>query len=108
MPRSAEAELAQRINTTIDWLGELPSTEAVIVALIERFRVSRRQAYRYIREAQQREHKRDIPEVKVAFTVKLPLGVVVRLRQLATSTGHSLSALVSEALVAFLKRGRHG
>ncbi|MFB3906331.1 MAG: hypothetical protein ACE15E_23045 [Acidobacteriota bacterium] len=108
MPRSAASEVAQRINTAIDLLRELASPEEVMGELIGRFGVSRRQAYRYLREAQQTARKRDIPESKVAFTVKLPLGLVARLRSLASSTGESLSALVTEALESFLRRGRHG
>ncbi|HEX2520605.1 MAG TPA: ribbon-helix-helix protein, CopG family [Terriglobia bacterium] len=49
-----------------------------------------------------------VPERKGVFTVKLPLSLISRLRQLARSTGASLSALVTQALEAFLKRREHG
>ncbi|MBI1996103.1 MAG: ribbon-helix-helix protein, CopG family [Deltaproteobacteria bacterium] len=50
-----------------------------------------------------------IPERKVVFTVKIPLNLVRALRQIAKSTGDSLSVLVTRALEAFLqKRGGHG
>ena len=50
-----------------------------------------------------------IPEPKIVFTVKVPLRLVRALRQMARSTGESLSALVTRALEAFLQnRGGHG
>lgn len=108
MTRSPNSELAQRINATLDLLRISSSNDEVIVALRRRYRVSKRQAYRYILEAQKTTRKLPIPERKGVFTVKLPLGLMARLRQLASSTGTSLSVLVRQALEAFLKRREHG
>jgi hypothetical protein len=47
-----------------------------------------------------------IPERKVVFTVKIPLSLVRALRQMAKSTGESLSVLVTRALEAFLQKKR--
>jgi predicted HicB family RNase H-like nuclease len=101
-------ELAQRINATLDLLKVSSSTEQVIVVLRRRYRISKRQAYRYILEAEKTTRKLPVPEAKGVFTVKLPLSLIARLRQLAHSTGASLSALVTQALEAFLKRREHG
>ena len=108
MTRSPNSELARRINATLDLLRTSSSNDEVIGALSRRYRVSKRQAYRYLLEAQKTTGKLPVPEGKGVFTVKLPLSLISRLRQLARSTGASLSALVTQALEAFLKRREHG
>ena len=108
MRRSPNSVLAQRINATLDLLKVSFSNDEVIVALRRRYRISKRQAYRYILEAQRTNRKLPVPEHKGVFTVKLPLSLISRVRRLASSTGASLSALVTQALEAFLKRREHG
>lgn len=108
MTRSPDSELAQRINATLDLLRTSSFNDEVIVALRRRYRVSKRQACRYILEAQRTTRKLPVPERKGVFTVKLPLSLMARLRQLASSTGTSLSVLVTQALEAFLKRREPG
>jgi predicted HicB family RNase H-like nuclease len=108
MRRSPNSVLAQRINATLDYLKVSSTNDEVIVALRRRYRISKRQAYRYILEAQKTHHKLPVPEPKGVFTVKLPLSLISRVRRLASATGASLSALVSQALEAFLKRREHG
>jgi predicted HicB family RNase H-like nuclease len=108
MARLPNVELAQRINATLDLLRVSSSNDEVIVALRRRYRISKRQAYRYILEAEKTTRRLPVPEVKGVFTVKLPLSLIARLRQRASSTGASLSALVTQALEAFLKRREPG
>lgn len=108
MARSPNVELAQRINATLDLLRVSASKDEVIVVLRRRYRISKRQAYRYVLEAEKTHRKVPVPEAKGVFTVKLPLGLIGRLRQLASSTGASLSTLVTQALETFLKRREHG
>ena len=108
MLKSSKLELTQRINAALGLFGRRLSTARAVRVLMRRYRVSGRQAYRYLREAQKASQALPIPERKVVFTVKLPLSLARRLRQLASSTGQSLSALVTRALEAFLQRGRHG
>ncbi len=107
--RSSSTQLAQRINGALLLLRRLRSSTKTVVALMRRHRVSRRQALRYIREAQKVGRMQPIPERKVVFTVKIPLNLLRALRQMAKLTGESLSVLVRRALEAFLqKRGGHG
>ena len=107
--RSSNTQLAQRINGALTLLRRLRSSTKTVMVLMVRYRVSRRQALRYVREAQNVGRMQPIPERKVVFTVKLPLRLVRALRQMARSTGESLSALVTRALEAFLQnRGGHG
>ncbi len=82
--------------------------EEVVSEIMARFGVSRRQAYRYMEEAQKKRRKVPVPERKVVFTVKLPESLVSLIRRLADSTGESLSSLVSQALKAFLRRRGYG
>jgi predicted DNA-binding transcriptional regulator YafY len=83
-------------------------TDEAISVLMAQFGVSRRQAYRYIQEAQRRRHAMPVPEEKVVFTVKLPKSLVALIRLFSNSSGDSLSNIVTQALRAFLKRRGHG
>jgi hypothetical protein len=49
-----------------------------------------------------------VGDAKVAFTVKLPTGLVRQVRAYARVTGSSLSDIVTRALTALLRRGRGG
>lgn len=107
--RSSSTQLAQRINGALLLLRRLRSSTKAVAALVRRYGVSRRQSLRYVRQAKRVGRVQPIPEPKVVFTVKIPLRLVRALRQMARSTGESLSALVTRALEAFLqKRGGHG
>jgi hypothetical protein len=108
MIRSADAELTKRINATVTLLRQIPSIAEVASVLIQRYGVSKRQAYRYIHQAQRTPDILPVPEQKVVFTVKLPKTLVDRIRQLAKSKGKSISLIVTQALEAFLKKGPHG
>ena len=108
MSRSAQAEFVERVNAAHALMREGYPTEKVVAAIMDRFDVSKRQAYRYLREAQSMRRPAPVPERNVVFTVKLPASVAARIRRLAQVTGESLSALVAQALKAFLKRRGHG
>jgi hypothetical protein len=108
MGKSSQSQLAQRINTAFDLVKEGSSNEEVVAVLARRYQVSPRQAHRYLEQAQQTKRKLPVPEEKIVFTVKLPVSLATRMRRLAGSTGESLSDLVTQALEAFLRRGRHG
>jgi predicted HicB family RNase H-like nuclease len=72
---------------------------------MQRYKVSRRQAYRYLPEALIAGQIQPVPGRKVVFTVRLAESLVQQVREFAEKTGKSLSDLTAEALVAFLKRG---
>ena len=108
MARSSQSQLAQRINAALDLLKQGSSGEEAVAVLARRYRVSKQQAHRYLEQAQRAKRKLPVPEEKIVFTVKLPVSLTTRLRRLAGSTGKSLSDLVTQALEAFLRRGRHG
>ena len=103
MPKSSSIEHIQRINMTVKVLQEKESVAQTLSTLVSEFGISKRQAYRYLREAQNSGKPLQIPEAKVVFTVKLPVNLVDRIRIYSRSTGQSLSELVTEALMTFLK-----
>ena len=108
MSRSSDAELAERVNTARSLIEEGVSTDEAVAEMMDRFAVSKRQAYRYLEEAQRAKRRVPVPERKVVFTVKLPKSLVSFLRRFAGSSGESLSALVAQALKTFLKRRGYG
>jgi DNA-binding transcriptional regulator LsrR (DeoR family) len=74
--------------------------------LARRYRLSERQARRYVERARD-EGAMEVPGRKVVFTVKLPAALARRVRRAAKATGRSISSLVSQALSEFLER-HHG
>lgn len=76
--------------------------------LARQYDVSVRQGWRYVREATGRCEPLDVPERKIVFTVKVPESLAARVRAAAAAVhGKTLSALVSEALEAWLRHLRH-
>jgi len=89
----------------MELLGEgAPPAEAAW-QLASQYEVSVRQGWRYVREATGRSEPLDVPERKIVFTVKVPESLVARVR--VAAHGKTLSALVSEALEAWLRHLRH-
>lgn len=76
--------------------------------LVRRYHVSLRQARRYVDVAQRHPRELPIPEPTVVFTVKLPVGLVRRVRARARATGIYLSVLVTQAVEDWLERVRPG
>lgn len=74
-------------------------------ALMEKFNISERQAFRYLKSAENISEPLVVPEKKLVFTVKLPISLIQRIREKAEKSSLSLSSLVTEALETFLKTG---
>jgi len=105
--RARMAQYAERVNRALGLLRRFPPA-AVLPTLARRYRVSRRQARRYVDAARQHPEGVPVPETTVVFTVKLPVSLARRLRALARTTGESLSSLVTRGLEDWLHRGRPG
>jgi hypothetical protein len=103
MPRAGHAQQAERLNLARSLLRQQAFSEAV-QQLAQQCAISRRQSYRYVSQALRLKRPLAIPDSKVAFTVKLSRSLVSRLRQRATQTGLTLSALVARAILANLER----
>ncbi len=108
MARSSNAIRAERLNAALALLEEQQSVADVAATLVATYGMSKRQAYRYLSEAQQQSQPVPIPQPKIAFTVKLSEGLVQRLRRRARASGRTLSELVSQALEALLGKGHEG
>jgi hypothetical protein len=106
--RSPYAELVERVNVARSLLKKGPSRDEALSVIMDRFGVSRRQAYRYMEEALRIKRAVPVPERKVVFTVKVPESLVSLIRHVANATGESLSVIVTQALRAFLKRRGYG
>jgi predicted DNA-binding transcriptional regulator YafY len=105
--RARIAQYAERVNGALGLL-QRSSPAAALRTLARRYRVSPRQARRYVEAAQQHPQGLPVPEATVVFTVKLPSGLARRLRALARTTGESLSSLVTRGLEDWLQRVRPG
>jgi predicted DNA-binding transcriptional regulator YafY len=105
MTRSSVSERNIRINTAIKLLSQNLEQGQIVVELMNRYKVSKRQAYRYLQAAQGATHPLPLSESKIVFTVKLPKSVVQRIREFALSSGQSLSDITTDALENFLSKG---
>jgi len=108
MVRSTHQQMAQRVNGALKFLKRVASPAKAVALLSRRHRMSRRQAHRYVQQALAMKRPVEVPERKIVFTVKLPEGLVDRLRRFARVAEESLSVLVTRALEAYLRRGGHG
>jgi predicted DNA-binding transcriptional regulator YafY len=106
MIRSSKTERAQRINTALTLIKTKGSLSSAASALARRYRISKRQAYRYVREAEMIGEQVPVPDTKIAFTVKVSKNLIKTLRKYAKATGQNLSEIVTQALESFLQNGR--
>lgn len=101
--RARADQYAQRINAATELLAaDVDATEAAR-QLARRYRLSERQAWRYVEQARD-QGVVEVPKPKVVFTVKLPTDLVGRVRRHAKQSEQTLSALVAQALREFLDR----
>jgi hypothetical protein len=103
MPRASDAQKAERLNrarTVLRTHALLPETAE---RLARDWSVSKRQAYRYLQQAQKLKQPVAVEEAKVSFTVKLSRRLVEKLRRYAASTGWTLSEIVSRAVQSVLQ-----
>ena len=106
MPRASAAQKAQRLNRSRALLQRCRSLSAAVQQLAKMCSISSRQAYRYLRQAERLKHPVPVTSPKIAFTVKLPLPLIGKVRSYAAGTGLTLSETVSRALMVMLDRGR--
>lgn len=102
--RSTAPEKAMRLNDAREVWAEVGGLPAAVEQLMREWGVGRRQAYRDLRRARRLKGPVPIPDPTIAFTVKLSLGVVRRLRAHAETTDRTISDIVSRAIVAQLAR----
>jgi transposase len=109
MPASRKAcadESARRVNTAVELLAMGLSVPEAARRLGRQYRISERQARRYLDRAR-KTGPVEIPQPKSVFTVKLSNVLVGRVRGYAQLRQRTLSSIVAQALEEFLG-GRAG
>jgi hypothetical protein len=104
--RASKAERARRLNAAIGALRAHGAAAPAAAALAAQYGLSVRQAYRYVEEAGRLEGELPVPTPTLAFTVKLPTGLIRALRTYAGRTQRTLSEVVAEALRRLLAEDR--
>ena len=104
--RVGGGEYAARVNAAVELAVAGTGASEAARVLADRFGVSVRQARRYVDDAA--HGPIEIPDRAVPFTVKLPQGLVGRVRAYAAEHRLAISAVVAAALVEFLGRDRGG
>jgi hypothetical protein len=93
----------------VRWLQQERSPEAILSALMVRAGVSRRQAYRYLLQAQKRVALRPVPEQRNVFTVNLPRRLIRAVRARCRQQRRRISHVVTEVLQQWLEQpSSHG
>jgi hypothetical protein len=109
MARATDAQKAERLNRARTLLRKRAPLPEAAERLARGWALSKRQAYRYLEQAQQLKQAVPVGDAKISFTVKLSRRLVERLRTYAASTGWTLSEIVSRALLVVLhRRGGRG
>ena len=106
MPRASEVQKAERLNRARTLLRHVDRLPEAVERLAQDCSISPRQAYRYLEQAQRLKQPIPPSEAKLAFTVKLPHSLVLRVRTFAAAKGLSISEVVNRALLTLLPRGR--
>ena len=102
MARVSDAQKAHRLNLARALLQECPHLPDAVERLADKLAISTRQAYRYLRQAQQLTAPVPVSDSKDVLSVRLPRGLIQRLRERSLSTGTAVSELVTRALQALL------
>ena len=109
MARSTDAQKAERLNAAHSLLARGTSMADAVVSLSRQFGLSRRQAYRYLQEAQAIGHSVPLVAPSVPITIKMPANVVRDVRAYAVLSGLTISQIVRRAITAFIAAVRgHG
>jgi predicted DNA-binding transcriptional regulator YafY len=109
MARSTDAQKSERLNAAHSLLVRGTGMTEAAVSLSRQFGLSRRQAYRYLQDAQTIGHPVPVVAPSVPITLKLPASVVREVRVYSVISGLTLSEIVTRAITAFLTAVRgHG
>jgi predicted DNA-binding transcriptional regulator YafY len=109
MARSTDAQKAERLNAAYSLLARGIGMAEAAVSLSRQFGLSRRQAYRYLQEAQAIGHAVPLVAPSVPITLKMPANVVREVRAYSVISGLTISEIVTRAITAFLAAVRgHG
>jgi Ribbon-helix-helix protein, copG family len=105
--RARGEEYAARVNAAAELLAVGVELADAVREVAGRFRLSQRQARRYVERAVAGGPVA-VPQATTVFTVKLPVPLAARVREHARKSGRTISGLVGQALEEFLSRDRRG
>jgi len=109
MTRSSNTDKTHRLNAAFDLLAKGYTLADAAEALTQKFGLSRRQAYRYLQEAQDIDGPILVVSPSIPITIKMQADIVKRLRWHAQTSGMTIGEIVAQAIVSFLdKLHRHG
>jgi hypothetical protein len=95
MARSTQAQRAERVRAAQELLARGTSMVEAAVALSRDFGLSRRQAYRYLEEAQAVASPPVVAEASVTITLKIPSNIVRELRAYSAISGLTISEIAA-------------
>jgi predicted DNA-binding transcriptional regulator YafY len=109
MTRSSKTDKTHRLNAAFNLLAMGYTLAEAAEILAQQFGLSRRQAYRYLQDAQEIDAPVSVASPSIPITIKIPADVVSRLRSYAQTSGMTIGEIVAQAIVSFLdKLHRHG
>ena len=109
MPRSTKMQKSERLNAAHRLIAQGIGMAEAAMILVRDYGLSRRQAYRYLEEAQTMVHPAPVAEPSVAVTFKLPASVIRDLRAYAATSELTLGEIAGQAISRFLAAEReHG
>ena len=109
MTRSSNTDKTHRLNAAFDLLAKGYTLAEAAKILTQQFGLSRRQAYRYLQDAQEIDAPVLVASPSIPITIKIPADVVSRLRSYAQTSGMTIGEIVAQAIVSFLdKLHRYG
>lgn len=106
MARATQVQKARMVNAAYQLLDQQMEVAEAAQQLGREFALSRRQAYRYLKEAAGLRAPVPAVEPTVAVTFKLPVSTVRTLRAYARRSGLTLGQILTQALTAFLSAVR--
>lgn len=109
MTRSTKVQKNERLNAAHGLIAQEIGMAEAAMMLARDYGLSRRQAYRYLEEAQAMTRPAPVVEPSVAVTFKLPVNVIHDLRAYAATSKLTLGEIVGRAVSLFLASEReHG
>ena len=109
MTRSSNTDKTLRLNAAFNLLAKGYTLAEAAETLTQQFGLSRRQAYRYLQDAQEIDTPVLVASPSIPITIKITADVVQRLRSYAKTSGMTIGEIVAQAVVNFLdKLHRHG
>lgn len=102
MSRSSHPEKAQRLNAAFKLLAQGLTLADAAATLTNDFGLSRRQAYRYLQEAQGIAAPVPVSAPSIPITLKVPEDIAAKLRSYAQASGLSMGDIVARAVLSFL------